>query len=154
MICTTSCTGFFIIFIGMIYFTLKKPYDKHNRFEMLLNDNQKITYEKIKLERRNIYLKGYFLGFFLSILIILYSPKIKKTNMICTIGVVSFVTNYFYYILSPKSDWMVLHLHSTEQKKAWLEIYRTMQYNHHFGFLLGIIALMVLTNGIYTKCKY
>lgn len=154
MICTTSCTGFFIIFIGMIYFTLKGPGDKHKRFENLLNDNQKITYEKIKLERRNIYFKGYFLGFFLSILIILYSPKIKKTNMICTIGVVSFVTNYFYYILSPKSDWMVLHLHSTEQKKAWLEIYRTMQYNHHFGFLLGIIALMVLTNGIYTKCKY
>ncbi len=58
--------------------------------------------------------------------------------------VVTFLTNYFYYILSPKSDWMLDHLHSPEEIKLWLKMYTEMQYNYHMGIVLGIIGAGIL----------
>ena len=37
---------------------------------------------------------------------------------------------------------MVVHLDDEDQRKAWLEIYRTMQYNYHLGFALGLVGMM------------
>jgi hypothetical protein len=56
------------------------------------------------------------------------------------------MTNYFYYILSPKSDWMILHIEGDKQKKAWLSVYRIMQYNYHFGALLGLVGAFFIAN--------
>ncbi len=47
-------------------------------------------------------------------------------------------------MLSPKSDWMLEHLQNKEEIKAWLLMYREMQYNYHMGLVLGIIAVGVL----------
>ena len=41
--------------------------------------------------------------------------------MACITAAVTFTVNYFYYILSPKSDWMVVHLNTQGQKQACLE---------------------------------
>ena len=38
---------------------------------------------------------------------------------------------------------MIEHLNNKEQTKAWLAIYKTMQFKYHFGLLLGIIASMI-----------
>tara|TARA_B100000035_G_C21018918_1_gene563212 strand:+ start:1758 stop:2183 length:426 start_codon:yes stop_codon:yes gene_type:complete len=139
----------------MFYFSVWKIEERTedlNNFEKLLSPEQKEIYANIKQERRNIYLSGYSIGFFLSIMAILYyrnnsKTKLTKTNMICLIFTISFITNYFYYILSPKSNYMILHLDKQEEKEAWLKIYKSMQYNYHFGFVLGIIALLFLTHG-------
>jgi hypothetical protein len=55
-----------------------------------------------------------------------------------------FLTNYFYYMLSPKSDWMLNHTNNPEQVKAWLQMYREMSYNYHAGLALGIIGVGIL----------
>ena len=41
---------------------------------------------------------------------------------------------------------MVLHLESKKEKKAWLNIYKTMQFNYHLGFVLGLIGMGLLGN--------
>lgn len=69
--------------------------------------------------------------------------------MVCIVLATSFLTNYFYYILSPKTDWMLNHVEGPEaqakqQVQAWLQMYRTMQFYYHAGLVLGILGVGVL----------
>jgi hypothetical protein len=139
-----------IFVIGMIYFynlTDKSEIVKHYK-SSLSSDLQK-RYEQITKERTNISYQGYILGVILSLIIIFYNLKIKRSSMntsalVCTVVATAFVTNYFYYILSPKSDWMLNHITNKEEVKAWLLMYQEMQFNYHAGLVLGIIAVGIL----------
>ena len=150
MPCPISCTISAIFIIGMIYFyymTDKSAIVKEYKSK-LPTDLQK-RYEKISQERMIISYYGYFYGFILSLFLIFYNIKIKKEKMskwaiVCLVMATSFVTNYFYYMLSPKSDWMLNHTNNSEQVKAWLQMYREMQYNYHMGIVLGIVGVGVL----------
>ncbi len=150
MACALSCSISAIFIIGMIYFynmTGKSEIVKHYKTS-LSSDLQK-RYDKISQERLMIGYQGYALGVILSLGIIFYNLKIKKTKMnattlVCTVIATAFVTNYFYYMLHPKSDWMLNHLQNKEEIRAWLNMYREMQYNYHMGLTLGIIAVGIL----------
>jgi uncharacterized membrane protein YkgB len=150
MACAISCTISAIFVIGMIYFynlTDKSKIVKHYK-SSLSSDLQK-RYDKISKERLMISYQGYTLGVILSLCIIFYNLKIKGTKMsssalVCTVVATAFVTNYFYYMLYPKSDWMLNHMGNQEEVKAWLQMYREMQYNYHMGITLGIIAVGIL----------
>ena len=72
----------------------------------------------------------------------LSNKKIPYWSIVCIIGAITLVVNYFYYILSPKSSYMIEHLKDIEQNKAWLKIYRMMQIKYHIGLIFGIIAVM------------
>jgi uncharacterized membrane protein YkgB len=92
---------------------------------------------------------GYGLGVLLSLAIIFYNKKMKgkllsNSSLVCIVLSVSFFTNYFYYMLSPKTDWMLNHVKNPEETKAWLQMYREMQFNYHLGLVLGIIGVGVL----------
>jgi len=147
MACSISCMISAIFIIGMIYFynrTDKSEIVKHYK-NMLPIDLQK-RYEKISKERMTISYYGYGLGVILSLFIIFYNLKIKHVklntlSLVCTVVATCFLTNYFYYILSPKSDWMLNHTTNQEQVKAWLLMYREMSYNYHAGLALGIVAV-------------
>jgi uncharacterized protein YacL len=149
MACAISCMISTVFIIGMIYFynkTDKSAIVQHYK-EKLSSDLQK-RYEKITKERRLISWYGYGLGFVLSLFIVFYNLKIKGVKMnsislVCTVVATCFLTNYFYYMLSPKSDWMLNHIHSQEEVKAWLQMYREMSYNYHMGLVLGVIAVGV-----------
>jgi uncharacterized membrane protein YkgB len=89
------------------------------------------------------------LGVILSLGIIFYNIKskgVKMTNtaLVCTVVATAFVTNYFYYMLHPKSDWMLNHMGNQEEVKAWLQMYREMSFNYHAGLALGIVGVGVL----------
>lgn len=150
MACTVSCMISAIFLIGMIYFynmTGKSEIVKH--YKSMLSSNLKERYEKITKERMWISYQGYALGVIFSLLIIYYNLKIKHFKMgnislVCTVVATAFITNYFYYILHPKSDWMLNHLHNKEEVKAWLQMYREMQFNYHLGLVFGIIAVAIL----------
>jgi hypothetical protein len=150
MACAVSCMISAIFVIGMIYFynlTDKSTIVKH--YKSSLSSDLQRRYEKISEERTNISYQGYALGVILSLGIIFYNLKIKggkltTSALVCTVIATAFVTNYFYYILSPKSDWMLNHLQNKEEIKAWLLMYREMQFNYHLGLVLGIIAVGIL----------
>jgi hypothetical protein len=150
MACVISCAISTVFIIGMIYFynmTNKSKIVKH--YKDFLPTDLKIRYEKISEERMRISLYGYLLGFILSLFIIFYNFRIKGVKMnnislVCTVVATCFLTNYFYYTLYPKSDWMLNHINSPEQVKAWLQMYREMSYNYHMGLVLGIVGVGIL----------
>ena len=152
MACAISCIISAIFVIGMIYFynmTDKSKIVKHYK-SFLSSDLQK-RYDKISKERATISYQGYILGVILSLGIIFYNLKIKHstrrentTSLVCTVIATAFVTNYFYYMLSPKSDWMLNHMSNQEEVKAWLQMYREMSFNYHAGLALGIIAVGIM----------
>ena len=150
MACTISCMISAVFVIGMIYFyniTDKSEVVKH--YKQKLSSDQQKRYEKIVEERTKISYTGYILGLVLSLFIIFYNmnlkgAKLSNTSVVCVVIATSFLTNYFYYTLSPKTDWMLNHMNSQEEVRSWLQMYRAMQYNYHMGIVFGIIAVGVL----------
>jgi uncharacterized membrane protein YkgB len=138
------------LIIAMIYFQNATSKSKIvQEYKKQLPSNLQNLYEKISAERLRLNYYGYTLGLVLSLIIILYNytskrNKLTNTSLVCLVIVVSFLTNYFYYILSPKSTYMLDHINSPEQTKAWLAMYREMQYNYHLGFVIGVVAVGVL----------
>jgi len=128
--------------------TLKSDFIQN--YKKTLPTNLKILYEKLAKERLYISLYGYILGFILSLFIIFYNLRLKKNeklnniSIVCIVMSTCFLTNYFYYILSPKSDWMLNHVDNQSEVTAWLKMYRQMQVYYHSGLVLGIIAVGVL----------
>jgi len=126
------------------------------KYKSQLPEDLQKKYEEITKERSTIYYKGYILGFIISLFIILgniyYEHKIlSTTSMVCLVLAISFVTNYFYYILSPKKKWMLNYMKTPDQIKAWLQMYRGMQIYYHTGLLFGIIAVGVFAHAF--RCK-
>lgn len=150
--CSVSCLISVVFFVSALFKLMtmdKEMYDKG--FSNTLSSEQLSKYKNIVEERKNISLRGYGLGFALAIGIIVFNmsmkkEKLTKMSMICTTASTVFIVQYLYYILSPKSDWILLHLNTQEQKERWLDIYRTMQYNCHLSVALGIIAAAALSN--------
>ncbi len=150
--CSVSCLISVVFFVSALFKLMtmdKEMYDKG--FSKTLSSEQLSKYKNIVEERKNISLRGYGLGFALAIGIIVFNmsmkkEKLTKMSMICTTASTVFIVQYLYYILSPKSDWILLHLNTQEQKERWLDIYRTMQYNCHLSVALGIIAAAALSN--------
>ena len=155
MLCGITCSIGLMFLIANLYvtFTADKTKQKDEFYNTLSKDKIE-KYESIINERRVIYLKGYGLGLILAfIFLFLYKNFIgndKGLNKVCFIGGITLLVNYFYYMLSPKTDYMILHLNEEDQREKWLNIYKTMQFKYHIGLLLGIIASMVLAYAV--KC--
>jgi hypothetical protein len=148
-ICPKYCGIAIVFLVGMIYMTF--AIDKCSitkNFINSLNKEQSDRYKSIIAERRHIYLSGYLFGLALSAIIIVGMKTIKKFQMLCLTGSVTFLTVYFYYILSPKQDLMVVYLNDKNQRNEWQKIYKKMQFNYHVGMLLGVIAALLLTMSI------
>jgi uncharacterized protein YacL len=135
----------------MIYF-----YNATNKSEIVKSYKAKMTkenqniYDKIVADRVKISYQGYALGFLISLIIILYnlsfkSHKLNTLPITCIVIATSAITNYFYYILSPKSDSMLNYVKNNKDAQEWYIMYKEMQYNYHFGLALGIIAVGFLS---------
>ena len=150
--CTISCSVATVFLIGMIYMNYSIAKSQIIvKYKAQLPDNLQKIYEQITNERTTIYYKGYILGFILSLFIILtnvYSDHkmLSNTSMVCLVLATSFLTNYFYYTLSPKKNWMLNYITTPDQTKAWLQMYRGMQIYYHTGLVLGIIALGIFAH--------
>lgn len=144
MPCSTSCMISIIFLIGMIYFYVKTYNSEIVReYKNSLTPELKVRYNKIAKERLCISTKGYLLGLLLSLLIIVNKKNLTTTSLVCIVVATSFLTNYFYYMLHPKSDWMLNHMENEQQVKNWVIMYREMSYNYHTGLVLGIIAVAI-----------
>ena len=150
MLCGTTCIIALVFLIANIYTILSCANDKKDKTNFLnvLTSKQKEIYEEIINERKTIYYMGYGLGILLAIFTIFILKKILKIrfnnmSLVCLVGSIVFITNYLFYILYPKSDYMLLHLSDKRQITEWLKIYRKMQYKFHLGFVFGIIAVIV-----------
>ena len=164
--CATSCGIAATLIAGMAYCTYMGNRTKLVQDYMhTLSADQRQIYAKIVEERRGIYLRGFGLGLFLSALLLGIHHQyltMSRAVLLCNVAAITLATNYFYYMLSPKSDWMVLHFenksdsanHSTNNHSDaanWLRVYRGMQVNYHVGLVLGIAGTVLLSNAFYSK---
>ena len=159
-ICKTNCavaTAFLISMLYKMFSVDKAPVMKE--FNKTLNSSLANKYQKIILERRNIYLQGYAVGFAIALFVIISNYyKLSKRNTknsalpkiatICTATSIVFIVSYLFYIIHPKSDYMIKYLNTQQQRTAWLNVYRHMQLQCHLGFALGVIAVFLYANSV------
>jgi uncharacterized membrane protein len=146
-----------VFIVAMLYMTFAIDKSALLRdFMATLNADQKMHYREIVNERRNIYYTGYGIGLVLSAIVIMMRRmnKIKMSwiAMLCLTGAISFLTSYFYYILAPKkASLMVVGLERRDQREQWEKVYRNMQGAYHGGLVIGILAVLFLTNAFYLR---
>ena len=159
MVCYGSCMFASVFLIANIYTMFSCSNDNHKQeFKNTLTQEQQVLYEKLIQERKKIYYGGFLLGIVLSFIAVYFGNKLlfsrnsKSSTLpkICMIASITFVTNYLFYILYPKTDYMLLHLNDKTQIQGWLNIYKKMQFKFHLGFILGIIAVIIYSYGF---CK-
>ena len=145
--CYISCSISAVFLIAMVYMTfLTAKNETIQKYRDSLPHGLMDTYDEIVLERTKIYYTGYGLGLCLAVGIILYNNYIRRERLchrtlVCTIIATAFLVNYFYYILTPKTKWMLEEITEPEDVKAWLEMYKSMNKYYHGGFAVGLIAV-------------
>jgi hypothetical protein len=159
MVCRTSCLISLAFIIGYIVFSLNADKTALARaFQKSLPGALQKIYRNIVDERKKLNIHGYLLGLLLAALLLVVDHYFLKTRtptgrwgLICFIAAVTFLTQYFYYILSPKSDWMVRHLSSSAHREAWLKVYRAYQLSYHGGIAIGILGALIAAYAF--KCQ-
>jgi len=145
--CSITCIFSAVFVISMIFMTNAMSTSQTiQTYQKQLPQDLQILYQQIREERTQIFYTGYAIGFILALIIIVYNTQIKKTKMgwpamVCLTVIVAFITNYFYYILTPKTKWMLDHIENPDQTKAWLQMYKSMQTYYHSSLVFGIIAI-------------
>lgn len=148
------CSVAIMFLVATIYLMLTTNRSKEiDDLYAVMNEKQAQHFEQIVKERRDISMKGYLLGLVLAFILLFITKgsktvKWSSTGSVCMVGAITLATNYFYYILHPKSDYMILHLEEESQRLIWLKVYRNMQVKYHIGLVLGIIASMFLAKSI------
>ena len=148
------CSIAIMFLVATIYLMLTTNRSKEiDDLYAVMNEKQAQHFEQIVKERRDISMKGYLLGLVLAFILLFItkgskSIKLSNTGSVCMVGAITLAANYFYYILHPKSDYMILHLEEESQRLIWLKVYRNMQVKYHIGLVLGIIASMFLAKSI------
>ena len=91
-----------------------------------------------------IYLISLTIGLVLGFLYLQFN-KNKSVSRVCVFTVlVLFATNALY-LISPKSKYMVSYLQTEEQRNAWLNVYKEMQYRQIIGTIIGMVAYIILS---------
>ncbi len=135
------CIIAFALLGSMFYMLIN--YDKNDKilqFASMLSKDQQKVYRNVTQERLNIYLQGFVLG---TVIAIIYLKTLSKKNqpVYCIFVALVLGVAYIHYTVMPKSTYMLEHIDTAEQAKAWLEIYKLMKTRCHLGMLLGVIAL-------------
>jgi hypothetical protein len=157
--CTITCFIAFVIVVAMVAMTVMVSNDPFIKsYHDKLPADLKTAHDNIIAERQRIFFTGYLIGFVLSVFVIVFSVNVLKKQMpvggmVCFAVVVSTVVNYFYYILSPKSAYMVELLKTDKQREDWLQVYRSMQYYYHFSFVLGAVAVGIFAYAFRGSCR-
>jgi hypothetical protein len=145
--CYLSCSISAVFLIAMVYMTfLTAKNETIQNYRDSLPLSLINTYDEIVLERTKIYYTGYGLGLCLAIIIIFYNNYVLKErlsplNLVCIIVASAFLVNYFYYILTPKTKWMLDVITEPNDVKAWLDMYKKMNIYYHSGLALGLVAV-------------
>ena len=149
MSCVSYCLlGSALLGSSILTMMTSKQAGVFKKFNNLLDDNQRQVYKSIIQERATIYVQSLILGLVLAVLVVFNLKKIGETPRVCLFILIALGTNYLMYSLYPKSTYMLEHLRSTEQNKAWLAIYKEMKLRCKIGLVLGALGYLILSRGI------
>lgn len=143
---TSALVG--IALLGASLATLTVTKAEHEKLQKVLSKDLADRYANILKERRDQYIQGLILGMIVAGMIIyLYQWKVVQPfhKVVLFFAVTLFVA-MLYYLLMPKSDYMLKHLQTNEQNRAWLDVYKTMQSRYIIGMILGAAAAVPIAN--------
>lgn len=146
-----NCVTSGILGIGLVgasITTLIASKQSTDKLKSVLPKESANAYEKIVSERTNLYIQGLILGLVLAFFILYNTPTNTRFHTITLFFAITLIVTLLYYMLMPKSDWMLNHLKSQRETKAWLEIYQNMNTRYLIGFILGILAAIPLGNSL------
>lgn len=144
MDCKLFCSIAIVFMFAMIYLKLfSNKRQVINEFEKHLSNELQQKYKNIALERRNIYMYGMLFGLIIGLLLLFIIPIKNNINKLCLVLASSFILAIIYYILYPKSDYIILYLNNYDDRKRWLDVYKYMQTNYYIGIIIGIIISII-----------
>jgi hypothetical protein len=150
MVCLSYCVlGAGLLFASIVCMATSKNAGYHADFQNLLSPDQMNSYKGIVNERLSIYIQGLLIGVILGLIVVSMLENLPTLNRVCVFVVVALVFNVVYYLLMPKTSYMLQHLNSTEQVNAWLRVYKVMRQRYILGFFIGIIGYAVFA---YSLC--
>lgn len=134
------------VLLGGSLLTCTVSQAQHDQLRTRLSPELAQTYAAIVRERRNHYFQGLMLGVGLAVLAQRFEWLNAQTGFHRTTQFVAItlLTTVLYYSIRPKSDYMLNHLKTPEQTRAWLEVYRTMRSRYGWGMALGLLAAVPL----------
>jgi len=150
MVCITNCALGFALVGGTIATALVSKQDPvFQKYHATLEPEQKEALEKITNERLNLYIQGTLLGLLLvGVMYFFSNMRISAFANGCAFVAIVLLTQYFYYILMPKRDWMLNHLKTGVQNEEWLSVYKHMSVRWHIGLLVGLIGFFLIGKGV------
>lgn len=149
MSCVSYCLlGAALLGSSILAMMTSKDAGVFKRFRNLLDEEQQNTYQRITKERATIYVQSLLLGVVLAILVTFNLKSLEKRSRVCLFILIALGTNYLMYSLYPKSTYMLEHLKSPEQNRAWLAIYKEMKLRCKLGLVLGALGYLILAQGM------
>ena len=148
MACGTACAVAIIFAISTLFFPL------------LLNRKAIIGYKHnfpiaaqralraATRERAGLAFEGLVLGMIAGMFLVLLGGKMGKMSSVCTLAATAFVVQSLYYMLSPKSVWVLKHLHTPGERHSWLRLYREYQKAYYGSIVAGIVGAGLLGYGL------
>lgn len=150
MVCLSYCVlGAGLLFASIVCMATSKNAGYHADFQNLLSPDQMNKYKSIVNERLSIYIQGLLIGAILGLIVVSMLDKVTTTNRVCVFVVVALLFNVIYYLLMPKTSYMLQHLNSDEQVNAWLRVYKSMRQRYILGFFVGVVGYAVFA---YSLC--
>jgi hypothetical protein len=134
--------------LGMLfasYSTMSISDQEKNKLLDLFPPNLDKIYIKITNERRNIYFQGLILGIVVAFLLLTLLTITNTYHKVTFFLAVALPISVIYYFIIPKSDYMLNHLTTQEENKAWLEVYKQMQQKYLIGFILGSLSAIPIS---------
>ena len=131
--------------LGASYSTMSISDQEKNNLLDIFPPNLDKIYIKITNERRNIYFQGLILGIIVSFLLLTLLTITNKYHKITFFLAVALPISVIYYFITPKSDYMLNHLTTQEENKAWLKVYKQMQHKYLIGFILGSLSAIPIS---------
>ena len=149
MTCISYCfLGAALLGSSILSMLTSKSAPVFKKFHNLLTDDQQQVYKSIISERASIYAQSLILGIVIACIVVFNLKKVSKHSRVCLFILLALGTNYLGYSLYPKSTYMLEHINTPEQNKAWLEIYKEMKFRCVFGLVLGVLGYLILGKGV------
>jgi len=141
--CNTCIVGITLLFAS-VYMSFIKHDDKHFvKFYDTLNEEQKLIYSVIVLERVMIYVTGMILGLILGIYYYFWYGH-KHKYKLCSFLAIIYLTKLGFYYLYPKSPLMLYYLETKEQTDAWADVYTIMKSKWKHSLTVGFFGYLLL----------
>ena len=135
-------------FLGSSILTMMSTKEQTDSLRKVLSPELAVKYDAIVKERTAHYIQGILIGLILSYIIVNNTKIVNRFHRISLFFAITLFTTAMYYLLMPKSDYMLNHLKTEKENKAWLSVYKTMKYRYLIGFVLGALAAIPLGNAL------